>query len=212
MPPQGNKIGAETLARRAGVAEGLIDQRKDSVQQARQVTWQPLPPGLTDLRRRSRDGRSPPAGGPTGVRVRPRHPELVARLVDETLGGAAHRALVESVAFSPTAGRLGGFRQVKTRGETTRRPDCGADAPGGRPGDLEDARRLCACGHAPRPGRRERQVARHSARPARRPRCCWVSADATRGAVYSADGPLALFSLAEGKRPAARRPSPAAPT
>ena len=130
--------------------------------------------------------------------------------MDETLGGAAaHRALVQSVAFSPDGTKLasGGFRQVKIwrRDDApprTRKADAAlgsvvsaisedgkkvvcADAKGTL--HVLDAESGKSLGTVPGPGKAA-------------PVLLGLSPDATRAAVYSADGSLALFSLAEGKR------------
>ncbi|WP_406696226.1 c-type cytochrome domain-containing protein [Singulisphaera sp. Ch08] len=128
MPPKGNKSGALNLTpNELALLKTWIDQgAKSSVMQARQVVWQPLPPGLNPIYSvaMTRDGQLAACGRANQIFVYDLATRrLVTRLADESLNkpgspqitGAAHRALVQSLAFSPDGMRLasGSFREVK---------------------------------------------------------------------------------------------------
>ncbi len=118
MPPKNNKAGAADLgAEELALLKTWIEQgAKHSTQAARQVVWQPLPPGVNPIYTvaMTRDGRFAACGRANQIFVYDLATrQLVTRLVDE--GGVAHRALVQSLAFSPDGTRLasGSFREVK---------------------------------------------------------------------------------------------------
>lgn len=128
MPPKGNKSGASNLKPdELALLKSWIDQgAKSSIQEARQVVWQPLPPGLNPIYSvaMTRDGRLAACGRANQVFVYDLATrQFVTRLADESLNppgspqrtGAAHRALVQSLAFSPDGMRLasGSFREAK---------------------------------------------------------------------------------------------------
>jgi WD40 repeat protein len=128
MPPRGNKSGARRLTtQELALLKDWIDQgARGSVPQARQLAWQPLPPSVQPIYSvaLTRDGRRAACGRANQVFVYDLATrQLAARLVDETLDppgssrrhGVAHRALVQSLAFSPDGMRLasGSFREVK---------------------------------------------------------------------------------------------------
>lgn len=128
MPPKNNKSGAVNL--RAGEIDLLkawIDQgAKHSVQQARQVAWQALPPGVNPIYTvaMTKDGRFAACGRANQIFIYDLATrQFVTRVADQ--GGVAHRALVQSLAFSPDGTRLasGSFREVKIwrleKGETS---------------------------------------------------------------------------------------------
>ena len=128
MPPKGNKTGAMKLSsKQLALLKSWIDQgAKQSVQQARQVVWQPLPPGVNPIYAvtLTKDGRYAACGRANQIFVYDLATrQFVTRLTDDTLikrgapqsGGVAHLGLVQSVAFSPDGARLasGSFREVK---------------------------------------------------------------------------------------------------
>lgn len=118
MPPKNNKSGAVNLtAGEIALLRTWIDQgAKHSVKQARQVVWQPLPPGVSPIYTvaMTRDGRFAACGRANQVFIYDLATrQFVTRLADQ--GGVAHRALVQSLAFSPDGARLASssFREVK---------------------------------------------------------------------------------------------------
>ncbi len=118
MPPKNNKSGAVDLTpAEVALLKTWIDQgAKHSVQQARQVVWQPLPPGVNPIYTvaMTRDGRFGACGRANQVFLYDLATrQFVTRLADQ--GGVAHRGLVQSLAFSPDGTRLasGSFREVK---------------------------------------------------------------------------------------------------
>jgi WD40 repeat protein len=128
MPPKRNKTGAVDLTQsELAILKAWIDQgAKSSVQQERQVVWQPLPPGVHPIYAVSmtRNGRFAACGRANQVFLYDLATrQFVTRLADEALAksdgaggaGVAHRALVQSLAFSPDGTRLasGSFREVK---------------------------------------------------------------------------------------------------
>ncbi|WZO97071.1 c-type cytochrome domain-containing protein [Isosphaeraceae bacterium EP7] len=128
MPPKGNKSGASKLTpKELELLKAWIDQgAKSSLNQARQVVWQPLPPGVNPIYSvaMSRDGRLAACGRANQVFIYDLATrQLVTRLADDSLSkpgspqitGVAHRAIVQSLALSPDGLRLasGSFREVK---------------------------------------------------------------------------------------------------
>lgn len=124
MPPKNNKTGAVNLKpSEIALLRTWIDQgAKSSVQQARQVVWQPLPPGIHPIYTvaMTKDGRSAACGRANQIFVYDLATrKFTTRLTDDALskqnGSVAHRALVQGLAFSPDGSRLasGSFREVK---------------------------------------------------------------------------------------------------
>lgn len=128
MPPKGNKSGASKLTtNELALLKGWIDQgAKSSIKQTQQVVWQTLPAGVHPIYSTAitRDGLLAACGRANQVYVYDvTTRQLIARLADESLNkpgssqasGPAHRALVQSLAFSPDGLRLasGSFREVK---------------------------------------------------------------------------------------------------
>ena len=136
MPPAGNKVGAVALTRdELGVLKLWIDQGaklKDPSSAESRVRWQPLATGINPIYAAalSREGQYAAAGRANRIFVyRVFSGRLLQTLADPELleanlllgPGAAHRDLVQSLAFSPRAHLLasGGYRTVKL----WRRPD-----------------------------------------------------------------------------------------
>ena len=121
MPPKGNKSGARNLApAEVEVLKTWIDQGANhSVPQERSVAWQPLAPGVHPIYSvaMTKDGRWAACGRSNQIALY----DLATRqfsmqLADPALPpGSAHRALVQSLAFSPDGTRLasGSFRELK---------------------------------------------------------------------------------------------------
>lgn len=122
MPPKNNKSGAVNLtAAELELLKRWIDGgAKDSVQQERQVVWQPLAPGVHPIYSvaMTKDGRYAACGRSNHIFVYDLATrQQVAEIADPSpkLAGTAHQALVQSLAFSPDGSRLasGSFREVK---------------------------------------------------------------------------------------------------
>lgn len=121
MPPPNNKSGAVNLTpAEIAILKQWIDQgAKDSVQQERAVAWQPLTASVDPIYSvaMSKDGRYAACGRSNHIDVYDLATrQLAARISDPAeKNGAAHRALVQSLAFSPDGKHLasGSFREVK---------------------------------------------------------------------------------------------------
>jgi WD40 repeat protein len=125
MPPRRNKMKAVDLtSSELAILKAWIDQgAKSSVRKERQVVWQPLPPGVHPIYAVSmtKNGRFAACGRANQVFLYDLATrQFVTRLADSALAkddgvGVAHRALVQSLAFSPDGKRLasGSFREVK---------------------------------------------------------------------------------------------------
>lgn len=121
MPPPNNKSGAVKLSpAEIAVLKIWIDQgAKASVQEERQVTWKPLAPGVDPIYSLAltRDGRYAVCGRSNrlflyDLAMR----QFVTEISDPAeKSGGAHRAMIQSLAFSPDGMRLasGSFREVK---------------------------------------------------------------------------------------------------
>jgi WD40 repeat protein len=121
MPPPKNKSGAQNLTQaEVSILKQWIDQgAKSSVQQERVVAWKPLAAGVHPIYSvaMTKDGRYAACGRSNHIFVYDLATrQLVAQVSDPAeKAGAAHRALVQSLAFSPDGTRLasGSFREVK---------------------------------------------------------------------------------------------------
>jgi len=226
MPPKRNKTGAVDLTpSELAILKGWIDQgAKSSVKQERPVVWQPLPPGVHPIYAVSmtRNGRFAACGRANQIFLYDLATrQFVTRLADDTLAsrdgaslaGAAHRALVESLAFSPDGTRLasGSFREVKIWGQEKAPPIFrkGDPAVGAVVSELtRDGKQMISADAkgalhvidaATGAGIRtlpEVQVAE--------PRLLSVSPDASQVAVYGAKGAFGVWSLQDGKQIAAK--------
>lgn len=121
MPPPNNKSGAVKLTdAEIVVLKTWIDQgAKAGVQAERQVTFKALAPGIDPIYSLAltKDGRHAVCGrGHRLFLYDLATRQLVAEITDPAVkGGGAHRAMVQSLAFSPDGTRLasGSFREVK---------------------------------------------------------------------------------------------------
>ena len=128
MPPKGNKTGALNLTPvQLALFKSWIDQgAKDSVKQAREVTWRRLTPGVHPIYAvaMTRDGRYAACGRANQVFVHDLATrQVITRLSDPSLdsreptptSGVAHLSLVQALAFSPDGMRLasGSYRELK---------------------------------------------------------------------------------------------------
>lgn len=121
MPPPNNKSGAVKLTdAEIAVLKTWIDQgAKAGAQAARQVTFKALAPGIDPIYSLAltKDGRYAVCGrGHRLFLYDLASRQLVAEITDPAVtGGGAHRAMVQSLAFSPDGTRLasGSFREVK---------------------------------------------------------------------------------------------------
>jgi hypothetical protein len=121
MPPPINKSGAVKLTpEEIAVLKTWIDQgAKASVQQERQVTWKPLAPGVDPIYSiaLSKNGRYAACGRSNRIHLYDLATrEFVAEITDPAeKAGGAHRAMVQSLAFSPDGTRFasGSYREVK---------------------------------------------------------------------------------------------------
>jgi len=121
MPPPNNKSGAVKLTdAEIAVLKTWIDQgAKAGVQAERQVNFKALAPGIDPIYSLAltKDGRHAVCGrGHRLFLYDLAARQLVAEITDPAVkGGGAHRAMVQSLAFSPDGTRLasGSFREVK---------------------------------------------------------------------------------------------------
>lgn len=121
MPPPNNKSGAVNLTpEEIDTLRQWIDQgAKSSVQQERAVAWQPLTPSVDPIYSvaMTKDGRYAACGRSNHIYLYDLATrQFVAQISDPAeKSGAAHRALVQSLTFSPDGTRLasGSFREVK---------------------------------------------------------------------------------------------------
>lgn len=191
MPPKNNKSGAVNLtAAELQLLKRWIDEgAKDSVQQERRVAWQPLAPGVHPIYSvaMTRDGRYAACGRSNQIFVYDLATrQQVAAIADPApkLGGTAHKALVQSLAFSPDGTRLasGSFREVKIwRLARGRSEAIGPQSSGSVPGSsdallkkIADAGKVTVLNHA-------------------------LSADGRRIATGCADGSVRIWDAAAAK-------------
>ncbi|MGV3661265.1 MAG: c-type cytochrome domain-containing protein [Prosthecobacter sp.] len=121
MPPPNNKSGAVNLTpEEIDTLRQWIDQgAKSSVQKERAVAWQPLTASVDPIYSvaMTKDGRYAACGRSNHIYLYDLATrQFVAQISDPAeKGGAAHRALVQSLSFSPDGTRLasGSFREVK---------------------------------------------------------------------------------------------------
>ena len=121
MPPKKNKTGAVKLTpKEIGILKLWIDQgAKSSVQQARQVVWQPQAPGVHPIYAAAitEDGRYVACGRSNKVYLYDLTTRQLVNQIEDSPANfdGAHRAMVQALAFSPDGLRLasGSFREVK---------------------------------------------------------------------------------------------------
>lgn len=216
MPPKKNKAGAVDLTpSELTLLRTWIDQgAKHSVQQTRPIVWQPLPPGVNPIYAvaMTQDGRFAACGRANQVFIYDLATrQFVTCLADH--GGLAHRALVQSLAFSPDGVRLatGSFREVKIwRREkanvTSRMSD---PALGAVVSTLSNDGTQILCADPlgalhlleARSGKVTKTVPALNAAGVRR---LSLSPDASTAAIYGTDATLSLWSLKDDRRIAAQ--------
>ncbi|HAL71358.1 MAG TPA: hypothetical protein DCP71_06245, partial [Verrucomicrobiales bacterium] len=121
MPPASNKSGAVNLTPKevAMLTQWINEGAKSSTQQQRAVAWQPLAAGVHPIYSVavSQDGRYAACGRSNQIFVYDLATrQFITQISDPSLkDGAAHRAMVQSLAFSTDGTRLasGSFREVK---------------------------------------------------------------------------------------------------
>lgn len=121
MPPASNKSGAVNLTPKevAMLTQWINEGAKSSTQQQRTVAWQPLAAGVHPIYSVavSQDGRYAACGRSNKIFVYDLATrQFITQITDPSLkDGAAHRAMVQSLAFNADGTRLasGSFREVK---------------------------------------------------------------------------------------------------
>ena len=214
MPPPKNKSGAVDLtAAELSLLKMWIDQgAKSSVQEERQVVWQPLAPGVHPIYSvaMTKDGRYAACGRSNQIFVYDLATrQFVTQVVDRTQkSGTAHRALVQALAFSPDGARLasGSFQEVKIwrreqRKATTRKADASLAAVASTL-SIDGKRIVCAdkAGALLVLDAASGQVIKKIADANKAGiKLVSMSPDATKAAVYGADATLSLWNLQDGK-------------
>ncbi len=121
MPPSSNKSGAVNLTPKevAMLTQWINEGAKSSTQQQRTVAWQPLAAGVHPIYSVavSQDGRYAACGRSNQIFVYDLATrQFITQITDPSLkDGTAHRAMVQSLAFSADGTRLasGSFQEVK---------------------------------------------------------------------------------------------------
>lgn len=214
MPPKNNKSGATDLTpAELQLLKTWIDQgAKSSVQEERQVTWQPLAPGVHPIYgvAMTKDGRFAACGRSNQISLYDLATrQFVTQIVDATQKtGTAHRALVQSLAFSPDGTRLasGSFREVKIwRQEPGRAAARKGEASQGMVLSVftPDGRQVIGAGKGgsllvldAASGKVVRKIADVNKAGIK---LLSVSPDTTKVAAYGGDAVLSVWSLADGK-------------
>jgi WD40 repeat protein len=212
MPPKNNKSGAVDLtASELALLKAWIDQgAKHSEQQARTVKWQPLPAGISPIFTvaMTKDGRFAACARANRIFVYDLATrQFVTNVADAS--GTAHRAIVESLAFSPDGERLasGSFREVKiwhreSAGTAVHKADSASgtvaatvSADGKVIVSADKAGSLHLVEAAS--GKAVRTIENASSSPIK---LVSVSPDGTQVAVYAADDTLSRWNLHDGSR------------
>lgn len=221
MPPKSNKAGAvNLLPAEVEILKTWIDQgAKSSVQQERQVVWQPLAPGVHPIYTvaMTRDGRYAVCGRSNELFVYDLATrQFITRIADASQkSGTAHRAMVQALAFSPDGTRLasGSFREVKIwrqeKGKTSIRK---ADATLGVVASVlsHDGKQIIGADKTgallvldAASGRLIRKIADVNKSGIK---LMSVSPDSSKVAVHGVDATLQVWSLADGIRVAIKTP------
>ena len=219
MPPPKNKSGAQDLtAAELSILKQWIDQgAKSSVQEEREVAWQPLAAGVHPIYTVAitQDGRFAACGRSNQISLYDLATrQFVMQIADGSQkSSAAHRALVQALAFSPDGSRLasGSFREVKIWHRDDAKPlSRKADAAlaaqisvlsaNGKQmlaADASGALLLLDVAS----GKLVKKVPTASSSTIK---LLAITPDSTLAAVYGTDASLALWSLKDGKKLAAK--------
>ncbi|MCB1232339.1 MAG: hypothetical protein KDN19_18980, partial [Verrucomicrobiae bacterium] len=211
MPPSKNKTGARNLteAEIAQLRQWIDEGAKSSKQEIRQVAWQALAAEVDPIYAvtMTEDGRFVACGRGNRVFLYDLAEQRLVAGIGDGPDGTAHRALVNSLAFSPDGNRMasGSYREVKIwkkRQEPAVARPANAGAAAVASALFPDGRRIVAADETgglflleASTGKILRRI--EMAMVGKDPILA-VSPDGTRVAVFSAGGDLAVWKVNDG--------------